>query len=75
MKIDRILSRHRRDFHADYKCEGCGYMVKGKAGYDDTNFYDNVIPNMKCPSCGKSRNDLGITGEKRKPKYPSWKNV
>jgi predicted RNA-binding Zn-ribbon protein involved in translation (DUF1610 family) len=68
MKIERILNQNRRDFDAIYKCEHCGNEVKGY-GYDDTNFHQNVIPNMKCPTCGK------ISPEDYRPlttKYPDW---
>jgi rubredoxin len=71
MKIKQIVEQHRRDFRAIYECEGCGYISKTKErGYDDRNFHDNVIPDMKCPKCGKSRNDLGITGERTGTRYP-----
>lgn len=70
MKIIEIKSQYRRDFRADYICEGCGYIEKNKSGYDDRNFHDNVIPKMKCPECSKSREDLGIKGEYTLTKYP-----
>ncbi len=53
MKIETIIFQSRRDFTAIYKCEHCGYTLKG-SGYDDTNFHQNVIPNMLCPKCGKT---------------------
>lgn len=53
MRIKRIVDQHRRDFTAEYECEHCGYTYKG-SGYDDANFHRNVIPNMKCPKCGKT---------------------
>ena len=52
MKIERIVSQNRRDFTAIYKCEHCGHTHE-HYGYDDSNFHQNVIPAMKCPSCGK----------------------
>lgn len=69
MKIKEMLSQHRRDFRAIYECENCRYTKEGY-GYDDRNFHDNVIPNMKCEKCGKTRKDLGIDGEFRETKYP-----
>lgn len=57
MKIERILWQSRRDFHADYKCEHCGFIVKDKSGYDDENFHVNVIPKMVCPECGKTADE------------------
>lgn len=62
MKIKEVLSQNRRDFHAIYVCESCQNEQKS-SGYDDRNFHDNVIPNIICNKCGKSRNDLGIQGE------------
>ena len=70
MKIERITSQHRRDFVADMICEGCGARMKLTSGYDDRYFHDEVIPNMKCESCGKSRRDMGIIAEPTPTKYP-----
>lgn len=69
MEIVKMLSQYRRDFHAIYKCEDCGNEEE-MGGYDDRNFHDNVIPNIKCDKCGKSRNDLGIKGKYTETKYP-----
>lgn len=52
MQIKEILRQNRRDFHAIYECEFCGHTKDG-SGYDDSNFHDNVIPNMECPECHK----------------------
>ena len=56
IKIKTIKSQHRRDFHAIYVCEHCGHE-KESYGYDDSHFHDNVIPAMKCESCGKTAAD------------------
>ena len=56
MKIKTINDQHRRDFYADYECEGCGHVEKNRPGYDDANFHQNVIPTMTCTKCGKSSN-------------------
>lgn len=56
MKIKTIQSQSRRDFHALYECEHCGNTQEGY-GYDDANFHQNVIPNMKCKQCGKTAGD------------------
>ncbi len=53
MKIKKITSQHRRDFHAIYECEHCGATKSGN-GYDDTNFHVNVIPKMQCVKCGET---------------------
>lgn len=68
MKIIEITSQNRRDFYADYECEDCGNVVN-KSGYDDRYFHDDIIPNMKCNKCGKSRNDLGIVEELTETRY------
>lgn len=52
MRIKTILSQSRRDFQAIYQCEHCDHEQQNY-GYDDANFHQNVIPNMKCKSCGK----------------------
>lgn len=53
MKIKNIESQNRRDFHAIYMCEHCGYEKRGY-GYDDNYFHRNVIPAMKCDECGNA---------------------
>jgi len=53
MKIKRIIYQNRRDFHADYECEHCGFIDEDKYGYDDAYFHQNVIPKMECPQCRK----------------------
>lgn len=57
MKIKSIKSQHRRDFTAEYECEHCNHIYEGY-GYDDANFHNNVIPNMKCDNCGQSSNGV-----------------
>ena len=66
MHIKKITSQNRRDFHAIYECEHCGFTEK-RGGYDDANFHQNVIPKMVCDKCGKqaSENYRALT-----TKYP-----
>lgn len=56
MRIKKITSQHRRDFHAVFECEHCGHELE-RWGYDDRNFHDNVIPKMECPECGEVASD------------------
>ena len=56
MKIQKILSQHRRDFDAIFECEHCGFTCE-QTGYDDTYFHAKVIPVMKCKKCGKTASD------------------
>jgi len=75
MRIKEILSQYRRDFYAIYECEGCGHITGKESGYDDRYFHDEVIPQMKCTSCGKSRNDLGVQSQVTETKYHEWMQV
>jgi len=71
MKIQKIISQHRRDFWAIYECEHCGFTKK-MMGYDDDNFHNYVIPNMECGKCGK------ISPKDYRPlttKYKPWEVV
>ncbi len=65
MHIKKITYRNRRDFTADYGCEHCEH-IQESYGYDDANFHDNVIPDMKCESCGKLATSAA---PKLRPKY------
>ena len=56
MKIERIISQHRRDFRAIYQCEHCDHTIEAR-GYDDEHFHSTVIPAMKCVECGKTASD------------------
>lgn len=56
MKINKILTQHRRDFTALYECEHCGNQEESY-GYDDTFYHQNVIPAMKCAVCKKTAAD------------------
>lgn len=69
MKIKTMISQHRRDFRAEYECEGCGHIEKA-GGYDDAYFHSTVIPNKKCLCCGKSSIDLGVDYRPLATKYP-----
>lgn len=67
MKIKEITYQNRRDFQAIYECEHCGHITEEKWGYDDSNFHNNVIPQMKCEKCGKTANE---SYQPRTTKYP-----
>ena len=76
MKVLKIYNQHRRDCWVDVECENCGHKKTIKTAYDDRNYWDNVIPNIKCPVCGKSTNDLKIKIKQHiETKYPEWKEV
>lgn len=75
MRIKEITSQSRRDFCAVMVCEGCGHEQKLSSGYDDRNYHDNVIPDMKCAECGESRNSLGVKTAPTPTKYADWQVV
>ena len=72
MKLIKILKQSRRDFQGQYECEFCKYIQTDSYldSYDDRNYHDNVIPNQKCPKCGKSTISEGGTVEHIPTKYP-----
>jgi DNA replicative helicase MCM subunit Mcm2 (Cdc46/Mcm family) len=67
MEIKKILSQHRRDFTAIYKCEHCENETES-SGYDDSYFHQEVIPNMECSKCKKK------SSEKYKPRATKYKD-
>ena len=71
MRIKEITNQHRRDFTAIYECEHCEKTQQGR-GYDDNNFHRNVIPQIKCQSCGQSAPD---TYRALSTKYPQGMQV
>lgn len=54
MKIIKTYGWNRRDFHYDCTCEHCGAVETNRTGYDDDNYYRNVVPDIKCKKCGES---------------------
>lgn len=70
MKIKKVISRHRRDFRADYICEHCGHVEKDKYGYDDAYFHENVIPTMECSECGETSPSTYVYAA-NETKYPA----
>jgi len=57
MIIKEVLVQHRRDFNAILECDHCGKNQSLVNGYDDDYYHCNVIPAIKCESCGKSAGD------------------
>lgn len=71
MKIQKILSQHRRDFTAIFECEHCGHTKK-QGGYDDSYYHQTVIPKMVCPKCSKK---AGEDYRALATKYPDGQQV
>lgn len=71
MIIKKILTQNRRDLTVLYTCEHCGDECEG-IGYDDTHFYENVVPDMPCKKCGKSQQTKQATSQ---PRYPQQLTV
>ncbi len=67
MKILKKTSQSRRDFTAILICEHCNHEQELKSGYDDSYYHANVIPEIKCQSCGKMASE---DYEPQAPKYP-----
>lgn len=70
MHIIKFLSRHRRDFSAQLKCESCGAEDKLTTGYDDEYYHNEVLPNRRCPQCQESTNSIGDNGIRTRPSQP-----
>jgi hypothetical protein len=70
MKIEKMISQHRRDFSAEMKCEFCGHTELNEYGYDDRYYHDEVIPNMECKKCKESTISKRGTVDKTPTKYP-----
>ena len=47
-----ITSEHGRDFSATLVCEHCKATQPLMAGYNDTFFHTQVVPSIKCRTCG-----------------------
>lgn len=54
MKLTKITSRIRNDIWGELTCEFCDNVDKMEGGYDDYNYFNNVIPSRKCSKCGKT---------------------
>lgn len=75
MKVTKRYNQHRRDLTIDMECESCKATDTYGNAYDDTNFWVNVVPDFKCPKCGKSSNDLGLKPEDTHTKYEAWEVI
>lgn len=75
MKIIAFGEQHRRDCRIDVECEGCKNQRLNISAYDDRNYWDNVLPDMKCQKCGESTNSLGLNKEDIPTKYPEGYQV
>lgn len=71
MHIKEITSQYRRDFYAIFECEHCGHTCKDR-GYDDANFHQRVVPELKCPACQQT---ASADYTPRDPKYAAYEVV
>lgn len=71
MQIIQTYNWSRRDFYYDAKCEHCQYKTSDNSGYDDAHYYNEVVPDIKCPKCGESTNSKATDTPKTVniPKY------
>ena len=75
MRVTRRYDQYRRDLSIDMQCESCGTDDSYDDAYDDRNFWDNVVPEFKCPSCGKSTKDLGLDVQSISTVYPEGMQI
>ena len=71
MRITKTFDWNRRDFNFDAVCEHCDNEESYAGGYDDDNYYNNVVPSFKCSSCGESSLSKVVEGPTIKviPRY------
>ena len=69
MKFISKIRQSRRDFTAIYECEACGNR-QNINGYDDANYYNNVIPTLACDHCGESTQSLRLPVQHIMPTVP-----
>ena len=75
MKVLKRYAQHRRDLSVDLECEGCGATQAIPSAYDDRNYWDNVVPNLRCLGCGESTKSLGLQPEFMPTTYPEHQQV
>lgn len=75
MQVVKRYNQNRRDLTIDMECEGCGNTETDHSAYDDSNFWENVIPDKHCSSCGKSSNDMGNAPTSIHTKYPAGMEI
>jgi rubrerythrin len=75
MKLIRKIGQRRRDFRADYQCEFCHAIRENIPGYDDLHYYNETIPDMKCPSCGRSTNGMHAPHQHITPLIPEGMEI
>lgn len=70
MKLIKKIEQFRRDFTGLYECESCKKQVELK-GYDDRNWHNKVVTEIKCPNCFNSTKSLRLAIEHVETKYPA----
>jgi hypothetical protein len=75
MKVIKRYNQYRRDLSIDMECEGCEATDSYHSAYDDRYFWDSVVPNFKCNSCGKTTRQLGAEVEQMPTRYAEGQQV
>lgn len=57
MKICSIGDQNGLNFKATLECEHCGHETEKVDCKNTTDYYCNVLPNMKCTECKKKRDE------------------
>lgn len=60
MFVKLVTDRNRNDFWYTGECEHCGHERKNMSGYNDAYYHEQVVPSLRCASCGLNR-----AGEKK----------
>lgn len=52
MRIIEIYEQFQDDFMFTAECEICGHLLLNATGKNTHEFYDKIIPAMRCHVCG-----------------------
>ena len=63
MKVTIRFNQYRREKRTDLECENCQAKKTIKSSYDDTNYWIDVDPNVRCEECERTPDELGIRPE------------
>lgn len=70
MRLEKVISRHRNDFHWLGKCEHCGTEQRYGDGYADHFYCTVVVPHRECPECGlRSVDEIGTPPKVQEPAH------
>ncbi len=74
MRVVKRYNQNRRDLTIDIQCESCQSKATISA-YDDLNYWENVLPNIRCGHCGKTTYGQGLEPEDTSTKYEPYEII